>query len=221
METKILEKPFWLKPPLTVLFDLIRLQKVRPWDVNLNYLLTILLSEMRKCGYIDFTASGIALLSSATIYRMKTELVLKLEEPPKPPIERPEEFLPPPLPFPYRYEYALTTLENLLNTLEEVLKTESVMQPQSRFTLITPALPMIQDIDDFMVNIEDKLEEMYERIVRLAQMKKIPFSELDDKLSRLESIRVFVLLLFLACRGRIQLWQEDEFGEIYVSLPED
>jgi len=96
-DAKVSEKPFWLRPPWAVLFDLIRLQKVRPWDVNLNHLLTTLTGEMRKRGYVDFTASGIALFSSSVIYRMKSELILKLEEPPKPPVERPIEFLPPPL----------------------------------------------------------------------------------------------------------------------------
>ena len=215
-----IEKPFWLKPPWAVLFDLIRLQKVRPWDVNLNYLLTTLLGEMRKRGYIDFTASGIALLSSATIYRMKSELILELQEPPKPPVERPVEFIPPPIQLPFRYEYASTTIENIVKALEDALKSETVVQLQPKLTPITPAPPMLQEIDDFMVGIEERIEEMYNRIVALAPQGKIPLSDLDDSLSRLESIRIFILLLFLACNGRIQLWQEEEFGEIYVGLPD-
>lgn len=214
-----LEKPFWLKPPWAVLFDLIRLQKVRPWDINLNYLLTTLLGEIRRRGFIDFTASGIALLSSATIYRMKSELILELQEPPKPPVERPVEFMPPPIQLPFRYEYASTTIDNILKALEEALKSEAIVQLQPKLTPITPAPPMIQEIDDFMVDIEERIEEMYNRIVALAPQGKIPLSDLDDGLSRLESIRVFILILFLACNGRVQLWQEEEFGEIYVSLP--
>ncbi len=219
-DVNISEKPFWLRPPWAVLFDLIRLQKVRPWDVNLNHLLSTLAGEMRKRGYVDFTASGIALFSSSVIYRMKSELILRLEEPPKPPVERPVEFLPPPLQLPYRYEYTSTTIENLLKALEEALKTETAAHLQPRFTPITPTPPMIQEIDDFMVNIDKKLEEMYDRIVRLVPMGKVPLSSIDDRLSRLDSVRVFILILFLACRGEIQLWQDEEFGEIYVSLPE-
>lgn len=215
-----LEKPFWLMPPWAVLFDLIRLQKVRPWDVNLNYLLTTLLGEMRRRGFVDFTASGIALLSSATIYRMKSELVLELQEPPRPPVERPVEFMPPPVELPFRYEYTSTTIENILKALEEALKSETAVQLQPKLTPITPAPPMVQEIDDFMVDIDKRIEEMYSRIAALAPRGKIPLSDLDDGLSKLESIRVFILVLFLACNGRVQLWQEEEFGEIYVSLPE-
>ena len=219
-KTDSLEKPFWLKPPWAVLFDLIRLQKVRPWDVNLNYLLTTLLGEMRRRGFIDFTASGIALLSSATIYRMKSELVLELQEPPRPPVERPMEFMPPSIQLPFRYEYAATTIDNILKALEEALKSETMAQLQPKLIPITPAPPMIQEIDDFMVDIEERIEEMYNRILALAPEGKIPLSEFDDGLSRLESIRVFILILFLACNGRIQLWQDEEFGEIYINLLE-
>ena len=215
-----MEKPFWLKPPWAVLFDLIRLQKVRPWDVNLNYLLTTLLGEMRKRGFVDFTASGIALLSSATIYRMKSELVLELQEPPKTPIERPMEFMPPPIQLPFRYEYTATTIDNMLKALEEALKSEAITRLQPKFTPINPAPPMLQEIDDFMIGIDKRIDEMYDKIVDLSPQGKISLSELDDRLSRLESVRVFILILFLACKGKIQLWQDDEFGEIYVSLPD-
>jgi segregation and condensation protein A len=215
-----LEKPFWLKPPWAVLFDLIRLQKVRPWDVNLNYLLTTLLGEMRRRGFIDFTASGIALLSSATIFRMKSELVLELQEPPKPPVERPVEFMPPPIQLPFRYEYASTTIDNILKALQEALRSEAIMQIQPKLTPITPAPPMLQEIDDFMIDVDERIEDMFSRIAGLSIQGKIPLSDLDDGLSRLESIRVFILILFLANRGRILLWQDEEFGDIYVSLPE-
>jgi len=214
------EKPFWLKPPWAVLFDLIRLQKIRPWDVNLNYLLTTLLGEMRKRGFVDFTASGIALLSSATIYRMKSELVLELQEPPRTPVEKPIEFMPPPIQLPFRYEYTATTIDNMLKALEEALKSEAITQLQPKLTPINPAPPMLQEIDDFMIDIDKRLDEMYAKIVNLSPQGKVALSELDDGLSRLESVRVFILVLFLACKGKVQLWQDEEFGEIYVSLQE-
>jgi len=91
----ITEKPFWLRPPYVILFDLLRLHRIKPWDVNITYLLNAFLAEMKKQGFIDFSASGTALLSSAMIHRMKSELVLKMEEPPKPPIVRPNEEVPP------------------------------------------------------------------------------------------------------------------------------
>ena len=219
-ETSILsqsEKPFWLRPPWLVLFDLIRLQRVRPWDVNLSYLLTTLLGEMKRGGYIDFTVAGVALLSSATIYRMKADLILELQEPPSPPIERPIEFLPPPIQIPFRYEYTSTTVDNLIHALEEVLKNESFVESQPNIVQITPVPPVIQEIDEFMVDIEKKIESMFLRISQLTD-EVIPLSKLTIGLKRLEAIRMFLLILFLACRNKIQLWQEKDFEEIYLSV---
>ncbi len=211
------EKPFWLRPPWAVLFDLIRLQRVRPWDINLSYLLTTLVGEMKREGYIDFTAAGVALFSSATIYRMKAELVLELQEPPAPPIEKPVEFLPPALQLPFRYEYTSTTVDNLIHALEEALKNESFVEIQPNLVPITPAPPVIQEIDEFMVDIERKIENMYKTISQLGN-EVIPLSRLTAGLKRIEAIRVFLLVLFLACRSRIQLWQEEGLDEIYLSI---
>ncbi|GAI78144.1 unnamed protein product, partial [marine sediment metagenome] len=76
------KKPFYFKPPLSVLFEIHRLEKVLPWDINISYLLTMFLEEMEQQGKVDFRASGVALESSSTIYLRKTKLLLKLEEPP-------------------------------------------------------------------------------------------------------------------------------------------
>lgn len=211
------EKPFWLRPPWAVLFDLIRLQRVRPWKVNLSNLLTTLIGEMRRKGYINFPAAGIALFSSATLYRMKSELILEFQEPPTPPSEKQVEFIPPPIQIPFRYEYTSTTVENLIQALEESLKNESFVKLHPRLIPITLAPPVVQEIDDFMVDIENKIEKMYQKISQFKN-EVISLSKLTAGLKRLEAIRIFVLVLFLACRGKIQLWQDKNFGEIYISI---
>jgi chromatin segregation and condensation protein Rec8/ScpA/Scc1 (kleisin family) len=84
-------------------------------------------------------------------------------------------------------------------------------------TPITPASPAIQEIDEFMVNIEDKIQNIHQRILQFGN-DIIPLSKLTAGLRRLEAIRVFLLVLFLACRSKIQLWQEEGFDEIYLSV---
>ncbi|MEM4246003.1 MAG: hypothetical protein QW390_01765, partial [Candidatus Bathyarchaeia archaeon] len=75
------DRPFWLSPPYSILFDLISLYRIRPWDVEIAPVLNSFLEEMREKGFIDFSASGTALLSSAIIHRMKSESLLKIEAP--------------------------------------------------------------------------------------------------------------------------------------------
>lgn len=217
------KKPFWLRPPWIVLFDLIKLHQIKPWNIDLSFLLSTLLGEMEKKGSINFTASGIALLSSATLFRMKSELVLKLQEPPTLPQEKiPMEFLPPPLKLPYRFDYTSTTIDHLIKVLEESLVAETSIETQPKQIPITPALPILKELDQFMIDIENKIEEMYQRISQLLKETDIiSLSKLTEGFNRLEGIRIFSLILFIACRDQIRLWQEKDLGEIFISFPEE
>ncbi|MHA2408329.1 MAG: segregation/condensation protein A [Candidatus Ranarchaeia archaeon] len=175
---------------------------------------------MTEKGYIDFSASGIALLSSSIIYRLKSELILELQEPPTPPPEKPMEFLPPPLQLPYRFEYTSTTIKHLITALEEMLKEETTTQTQPQPTPFIPDPFILRELDDFMINIENKLNEIYLKVLSLLQENDVlGFSKLVHGLKKIEKIRTFLLILFLATREKILLQQTEELGEIYISLP--
>lgn len=215
------EKPFWLRPPWIVLFDLIKLRRLKPWDVNLARILNSFLLEMKRQGYIDFTASGIALLSSATIYRMKSELILKLQEPPKPPKERTVDFIPPPIQMPFRYEYTTTNLDDLLHALEEAIRAESTtLSPEYGVAELVSPPPILEELDTFLTEIDQRTEKLYERIQDLLdEDMQITFSSLISGLERFDLVRTFLILLFLATDHKIDLVQEEEFGEILITLP--
>ena len=215
------EKPFWLRPPWIVLFDLIKLRRLKPWDVNLARILNSFLLEMKRQGYIDFTASGIALLSSATIYRMKSELILKLQEPPKPPKERTVDFIPPPIQMPFRYEYTTTNLDDLLHALEEAIRAESTtLSPEYGVAELVSPPPILEELDTFLTEIDQRTEKLYERIQNLLdEDMQITFSSLISGLERFDLVRTFLILLFLATDHKIDLVQEEEFGEILITLP--
>jgi len=211
------ERPFWVRPPWKVLFDLVRLHKVRPWNVDLSNILTTLLKEMGGKGSLDFSASGTALLSSAIIYRMKSEQILELQEPPKPPPPKVVAVLPPPIQLPYRFEYTSTTIDNLVDALDEIFKDETFMESLPAPPPIVPEPFVLRDLDDFMIDIENKIEDMYGTILTLEEKSEVvQFSALVQGIKRREVIRIFLLILFLANRGRIELWQDEEFGEMYI-----
>jgi len=212
-------KPFYSQPPWNVLFELHKLEKVQPWSINISFLLASFLEEMGKQGEIDFRASGVALDSSATIYLMKSRLLLKLEEPPPPPKPQPD-FLPPPLFYPLRYELTSTTIKHLLEALDEALKGESIFALKPRLEPILPPPPeVLPPVDLYLMETEKQMKRLYRLLLRLAHEEElIIFSKIIAGLEKLEAIKRFIILLFLAQKGKITLWQEEEFGEIYVTL---
>jgi len=214
-----LSKPFWLRPPYLILFDLLRLHRIKPWDVDITLLLNSFLAEMKKSGYIDFSASGTALLSSSIVHRMKSEVVLKMEEPPKPPPPRPNEEIPPPLPFPLRFEYTSTQVTEILHALQEVLENEKIILEKKPFILSPPSV--FEQLDEFLAHIEENIQNFYGEIIKLSiRGSPLSFREMVKGQSLLEIVRVFIMLLFLANEKKILLAQEEESADILIRLGE-
>jgi segregation and condensation protein A len=215
-----IKKPFYLHPPWNILFDFSKLEKITPWDVSISFLLTSFLEEMEKQGEIDFRASGVALDSSAFLYLMKSKLLLKLEEPVASQ-KVPSDFLPPPLFIPLRYELTSTTIQQLLDVLDDVLKGERLLPLKIVQQPVLPSpMEILPQIDLYLMEIEEQMEKLYETLCHMGKEKGlIIFSKIVEGLERIEAIRTFIVLLFLAQRKKVDLWQDEEFGEIYITLP--
>jgi chromatin segregation and condensation protein Rec8/ScpA/Scc1 (kleisin family) len=221
METSVY-KPFYFKPPWNILFDLQMLERVNPWDVNLSYLLLSFLEEMEKQTEVDFRASGMALCSSATIHLMKSELLLKLEEPPLPPEPKPD-FIPPPLILPLRYELTTTTIQNLLEALDNALKTEKLfaLRLPVKEVLLPPA-ELIPSLSVYLMEMEEQMERLLTKMRAIADKNQIILlSKILAGLKKLEQIRDFIILLFLAQKNEVTLWQEESSDEVFITVNGD
>jgi chromatin segregation and condensation protein Rec8/ScpA/Scc1 (kleisin family) len=217
--SSISRKPFFYMPPWNLLFELHKLANLRPWEINISFLLSTFLEEMEKRGEIDFRASGVALDSSSAIYLMKAKLLLKLEEPPDPP-KASADFLPPPLFLPIRYELTSTTVQELLKVLDEVLKGEKPFKLQPRITPILPPPPeILPPLDFYLVEIDKQMDKLYNTLLKLAnEARLVVFSKIIDGFNKLEAIKMFIVLLFLAQKGDVTLWQDENLNDIYITI---
>ena len=175
---------------------------------------------MERTGKVDFRASGVALDSSALIYLMKSKLLLVLQEPPEPP-KAPQDFVPPPLFLPLRHELTSTTIQHLLDVLDEVLKGEKSARLDA--VVSQPVLPAVSDIlpqlDIFLMEIELQMEKLHALLLeKVKGAGIIEFSTLTKGIARIEAVRMFILLLFLAQDAKISLWQDEETEEIYIAV---
>jgi len=218
-----MERPWYLRPPLSVLFDLDRLGRLRPWDVDVAFLLSLFLNEMEKRREVDFRASGVALDSSASIHLMKSRLLLKLEEPPRE-VEPVTDFVPPPLILPIRYELTTTTIQHLLSALDEALRGERLLaaRPPSK-PMLPPPPEAIPPITAYLLEVEKLISWLYERMLRLvggdaSKKSLMTFSKLVEGLRRIDKVRAFIALLFMAQRGIVELWQDENTENIFIIL---
>jgi chromatin segregation and condensation protein Rec8/ScpA/Scc1 (kleisin family) len=114
-----------------------------------------------------------------------------------------------------------TTIRHLLEVLDDVLKGEKLTRLDE--VVAQPVLPAVSDIlpqlDIFLMEIELQMEKLYALLCeKVKGAGIIEFSTLIRGIARIEAVRTFVLLLFLAQNGRVSLWQNEETEEIYIAV---
>jgi len=212
------DKPFYLREPWSVLFKDNRLEKISPWSIDLVYLLTTLLAEMNRVG-IDFRMAGTAINSSVIIYKKKAELLLKMEEPPEEPPVKPDVYVPPPLTLPFRFEFTTTTISDLITALERAL-TEERSTPKARLPVLPVPIPDFLEAEAYLLEIEERADNLLERLERSFRGKPLSFFDLATYDNLLEVVRVFMMLLFLAQRDKIDLYQDEDEADILIRVKE-
>jgi segregation and condensation protein A len=171
---------------------------------------------------VDFRASGVALDSSALIYLMKSKLLLTLQEPPPPQPKIPTDFVPPPLFLPLRHELTSTTIQHLLEVLDDVLKGEKLLSLGHEVEQ-HPVLPAVTDLlpkfDKFIAELELQVDKLYEILIeKTGGQGIVDFTTLTKGATRIEALRMFIYLLFLAQDGLVNLWQNEETEELYIAV---
>ncbi len=211
------DKPFYLREPWEILFKDTKLDKASPWSIDLVYLLSTLLEEMNKVG-IDFRMAGTAINSSVLIYLKKAELLLKMEEPPQPPPEKPDVYVPPPLTLPFRFEFTTTSLTDLVKALEQAL-TDGRRSTAPRLPVLPMPIPDFLDMEAYLLEIQERSESLLEQIKGMGGGPMSLFDLVTDR-SLLEVIRVFMMLLFLAQGNKIDLSQDEEEIDVMITVKE-
>ncbi|MDJ0269659.1 MAG: hypothetical protein NXY59_03745 [Aigarchaeota archaeon] len=132
---------------------------------------------------------------------------MQQDEPPTPK-PKPEMLIPPPIQLPFKPEVVTTTLQELVEALQEAL----IQAAQEKAKTTPPAVQKNRiALADFIVKIEKELGEFIEHLMRLLEERgSILFSELVRGKPKLEAAKIFILLLFAAARGYVLLLQQDE-----------
>ena len=209
-------------PPLNLLFNTSLLGKRNVWEINISTLLELLLKIINSSEKKDLRICGIAAWSSTLIYRLKVESIFQLE---KLSMEKKnfatstEKEIPllKLIDFPFRLSSTYpVSLEDLLNVLENIIS--SLNNPNLKRRNLIDLEPIeIFDFDHYLVKFEKILEEKEEFIMHsLRPTETILFSKFIEKLDRLEVARIFIALLHLAMKGKIDIVQISESSDIEI-----
>lgn len=206
-----------------VVFDLIKLKKVNPWDVKISGVLKQLSKELREKGYLQFTLSGLVLLASSIIYLRKTEALLSIDSELKRKAQGAEEEaldIPSnilerisPLEVPIRPSQPVIDLEHLVKALSEILEKAYPKKPLEE----EPLPPIVPQQDDFIRDIEKKVEDFKTTLYEIIRRQgRVSISSLLGGKQSLEAARTFILILFILSEPDFDVFFEDD--EYYIVM---
>jgi len=213
-------EPFWFHQPWRVLTDILELQKISPWELDLAELVNGFIGRLLTAEYIDFRICGRALLSAAILLRLKTEYLLEFGREEEDIIRVIEEdiFLPPIRP-PFRQNIRPTSSAEFIEALREL-----VFPPKKRtrkHTNVSDSFPKIPQFDGSQIKLTKSMRELHAQLIQASlEGNPISFVEFVYGRSHSDIIRIFLTLLFLLGEGKIRILQDQQFGDIMIWVQE-
>ena len=206
-----------------VILAIVRKEGLDPWDIDVAKVSESYLDEVKKLRMLNLHLSANVILAASVLIRLKADS-WQLR-----PIEAPDCFWIPdgviiePV-FPQLTPVMRTTprkitLDELILAVGDIMKITARREAR-RERLHVEVPPALLNI--IVTNKEDfeKLQnETYGRIRESADKNGLVlFSNLVQEKTREEVIRNFIPILHLSCQKKVLLWQDQVFGEIFISL---
>jgi len=211
------------RPPLNLLLNPDGNKINKPWEVDLERLLTTFLDLISKSEFLDLRLCGSAALSSALIYRLKVETLFILDKIKEARLQRIDISgdVPLLLEMPFRQEIYSTSIEDLVSTLESILEDiiRGRRKQQDRINLLLEPEYTFEP-DMFLNKISEQVNEF--RISVLSEIKRTNnflFSQFAQGRDALEKAQFFIFFLFLAMEGTVILEQTDNEDIMISGVP--
>jgi segregation and condensation protein A len=214
------DSPFWATPPYILLTDVLQLDKVEPWNVDVGKLVVGFLNEMKRMGEIDFRVSGNALYSASVIFMRKTRDLVQLGILPPDEEDDDDELEIPLIRPPFRLTNRRVTIEELLIAMDHMMsKGERRRSTPTKRHGRTKADPITFTMNVDQANIEETIADVYEDLQKILKVgESSEFTGILMNNTRKEIVRVFFSILFLFARRFIDIWMDENI--IWVKMME-
>lgn len=219
----------------TMIYDLVRTEKMDPWDINVGLLAQKFLDMVRQLKKMDFRISGKIILAAAILLKIKSnrlvdEDILNLDRmfdmqngemqegllneiiddfKQERELLKNVELIPR-TPQPRKRKVSIYDLVEALQKAIEVKK-RRVMKDLPPLEIKMPEKKV--DITKLIFNVYGKIKGFF-----LNNEQKLTFTKLIPSESKEDKVYTFIPLLHLANERKIDLFQEVNFGEIEIQL---
>jgi len=219
-----------------MIYDLVSSEQMDPWDIDVSQLAALFLDKLKKFREMDLKVSGKVLLAAAILLRVKSyrfmeedisaldSLIASANEPKEDFFEDLVEYdqpagygvgdtpkIFPRTPQPRKRKVSVFDLVNALEKALEVYK----RRPPRVTEKVTVKIP--EKGRDISIIIRDTLTRITNYYGK-KNSKKLTFNVLLNDSSKEEKVFTFIPLLHLDHQRKIDLLQEQHFGEIFIDL---
>jgi segregation and condensation protein A len=220
----------------TLLVELVKSEEMDPWDIDVSILSNKYIDMLKKMKEMNLIISGKVILAAAILLRMKSDRLLNedlnyfdsLMTPPEDEdiydqvaqelsIDRKAaaalamQKLIPKTPQPRKRK---VSVHDLISALQQALEVQ-----RRRVLSNVPTTQM--KIPDKKIDLSEVMRTLYEKISNFFSTKKGPkltFTHLVPGNTREAKVYTFIPLLHLSNQHKVNLLQEEHFGEIEIQL---
>jgi segregation and condensation protein A len=214
----LIDQPAWK----TILTELVKRNKMDPWNIDVIALADLYWQKIQQLEKQDLRVPANAILASAILLKMKARTIklssVEEEEEETKEISKEEmamiEETLPELRGQRQFREGKISLDELVSSIGEIL--EKTRQKKS--ILHEKELPSF-DLEFNKEKAEEVIKEVFQKIrEKVDSQGLVMFSELLEEETPVEIVKCFMPVLFLVNKGEINAWQDEWFGEIFISL---
>ncbi len=217
----------------TLLLDLIKSNQMNPWDIDISLLTNEYIKTLKVLKEANFSISGKVLLAAAILLKIKTERLIDEDFANFDALLYPQEAL-------NEEDLYTDVTKQLIDhehpklTIRTPLGRKRKVTVQDLIFALQKALDLDQrktlrklrekevhvHIPEKKIDITQLIKTVYEKIVHFFDFKKetLTFDILVNSDKREDKILTFIPLLHLDTQEKINLIQEEPFGEIRIEI---
>lgn len=213
----------------SLILDLVRVQNMDPWDIDVSKLSQEFIGMLKKMQELDLRISGKVVLAAAILLKMKSNYLMERDIMNFDKLMHPEEYSEDALyEEPKRLDIDLSKVRLIPRTpqprkrkvsiyeLVEALKLALEVKNRRRQILDSIQIPLPEK----KVDISIIIEQLYKNIEKILDIEgTMTFSQLIPTNKKEDILNAFIPILHLSNQQKIDLYQQEHFGEIEITKP--
>ncbi|RLG20631.1 hypothetical protein DRN74_05055 [Candidatus Micrarchaeota archaeon] len=208
----------------SIITDIVTKEKMNPWDIDISLLTENYIRTIKKRKTLNLRIPATAMLVASILLRYKSEAFKLKEEENELIFYIPDEIYTEPVipelePI-IRPTTRRISLEELLSAIEDAIKKETRKRTKKARVIEKLVPENLIEIVERREDFKQLLDNVYKKVLSTVDSNNLTaLSNILEEKEKTAFIETFIPLLHLANEGKLYLWQEKVFDEVFIKVP--